>query len=157
MLKLKITDYYDFLINTIDLKTELLLNNSKLNNNAQYNSSVNSERQTLIDAIKKVEKINLQQNFELLDYQEKEDKDDNLNRLLFKNKYCFFIEKCDKSLLDVYLVIAHEYMNKEQTEMYKEFFNFLNNKRTCYLDSKNIFFDLINLKKVFQIFLIDMK
>jgi hypothetical protein len=159
MSKLRISNYFDELVNTIDLKAErLLLSNQKMTD-AQSNK-INLERSELISAIRSAEQLNYH-HFDSLERQFLENKTESeLNETLFQ-KFAFLLDSDEVQIGSHqtslgYLVLTDRYLNDSQISLYKELIsNFSNIKsqsgtKIALIDNKNNFFDLDQTSKVIK-------
>jgi Leucine-rich repeat (LRR) protein len=124
--RLKIVDYFDGVINKIDLKSEVALLNQGKNE-----TLVNTQRLKLIEKIKEIEKFNLASLVSAADEP--------------FAKYCFLIEKI--GLRDKinepfgFLIILEDFsMSDAQFQLYTAFTEFFNNEKAFDANTADLFF-----------------
>jgi hypothetical protein len=157
MLKIKIFEYFDELVNKIDLKAErLLLGKQKLTN--VQSEKINRERTELIEAIRNAEQYNYH-HLNSLDRAHFENKTDSeLYEIIFP-KFTFLLDS-DEAKIESQrtlgcIVLTDKFMTVSQVALYKELISNFSDKKTrldssksLLISSKNNFFNLDQTSKV---------
>jgi hypothetical protein len=121
MLKLKIADYFEKLVNRIDLKAEKLLIDQTLPESEV--KKINKERDELLAMIRKIEKFNYEA-FDLIESSKFENTSDHdLNALLFP-KFAFLldsirVESFQHQILGC-LIVTNRFFTDQQVTLYTE-------------------------------------
>ncbi len=142
-LRLRIVDYFDKLINEIDLKTEKLLCQAK---ESEDEKKLNERRKAFIDEIKRIESVNLQRLEQYRDFASAEN-----DESLF-DSFCFIIpanlkEPTKTNTINSEmqnelgaLMVIDKYLSKESIDCYMELLRCYNSEKQ--LSQDNGFFAL---------------
>ena len=134
--RLRIVDYFEVLVNQVDLKAELAICESLVEGKAVYEERVKNIRQSLVDSIKACEE-NVLRHFNDLNTSQLTRLDshghENLDAQLFGDEFCFFIERTVNHeatfrdfLLNAFpcLLIINTYLNPKQLSFFRNFLEY---------------------------------
>jgi hypothetical protein len=124
--RLRVAEYYDLLVNQIDLKAETFLAENELRD--EERTLVEGKRSHFLNEIKRIESLN----FKFLDESNFTNDELNHDEAIFKPEFCFIVsgaELADVAIknslnrFDVafgYLVITDKFLSAEQLACYRE-------------------------------------
>ena len=108
--RLFLAEYYDRLINLIDIRCELLLD--LFDSNSEYKNRINLAREGALEKISSTQKLNLDSyRLESNARNENEELDDEFLESLFLNNFCFLVQA--NSCIGFRLVVTDWYVSEE--------------------------------------------
>lgn len=108
--RLIIAEYYDRLVNLIDIRCELLLD--LFGSNSEYKNRINLARGCVLEKISSTQKLNLDSyRLECNAKNENEKLDDEFLESLFFNNFCFLVQS--NSCIGFRLVVTDWYVSEE--------------------------------------------
>jgi hypothetical protein len=130
--RLKIVDYFDSLVNYIDIKAEKALLEEQNTTNARVDS-INENRNRLIETIKQVESINLAhlEKINIGHLENSTGDDEQINRAIF-NKFCFRLKRSNTGYYETtgtfpfkfILVVTDQYLSRKSIDSFMQFLRY---------------------------------
>jgi hypothetical protein len=149
--KLKIVDYFDSVINKLDLKVEKILSSKACD--VEQRNVLNTRRDLFISHIKECELFNLQTLERIKNLEELDENSPNLKIFV---QFCFLIDENisqNKEELGLgFLVITDRFLTNEQLDKYKGLFKFKHDMSS--LEFLNPYFNIKYNKVCFKYFLV---